>query len=260
MKRFINDIRKYYKYSMVSIKSGLKSEVANSHLGWLWWILDPLLFMLIYVFIGLVVFDKAEPYFETFVFIGLSMWNFFSKSVTKSVKIVQANSAIVSKVYIPKYILILIEIGQLTVKMLISFSLVVIMMTIRQVPITWNVLFLLPILVNLFLITFGVSTIIAHYGVYVEDLKNIITVVLKLTFYMTGIFYDIERRVPGIYGTLLAKYNPIAYLITACRQSLLRMQTPNLYFMGAWFVIGIIISVLGIWLIYKNENSYVKIM
>lgn len=71
-------------------KSGLKSEVASSHLSWLWWILDPILFMLVYWFIFMVIFGQKKEYFHIFVFVGLSMWNLFNKTVSGSVRIVAA--------------------------------------------------------------------------------------------------------------------------------------------------------------------------
>ena len=129
-KRFFTDIRKYFHYSIVSARSQLKSEVANSYLNWLWWILDPLCFMLIYTFIFGYVFQAREPYFPVFIFIGLSMWDFFNRMVTGSIKIVKNNKAIVSKVYLPKYILVLVRMWVNGFKMLISFGIVVLMMLI----------------------------------------------------------------------------------------------------------------------------------
>ena len=105
--RFVNDMKKYFSYAKYSARSDLKSEVASSYLNWLWWILDPLLYMLVYSFITVIVFQSKVDYFPIFVFIGLTLWNFFSKNVQGSVKMVRQNSGIVSKVYIPKYILIL---------------------------------------------------------------------------------------------------------------------------------------------------------
>ena len=70
--RFKNDLQKYWKYTQYAAKSQLKSEVASSYLNWLWWILDPLLFMLVYTFIALIVFKKSVEYFPVFVFIGLT--------------------------------------------------------------------------------------------------------------------------------------------------------------------------------------------
>lgn len=64
MKRFINDMGKYWEYAKYSAKSSLKSEIANSHLSWLWWILDPLLFMLVYSFVAIIVFGKENSIFR----------------------------------------------------------------------------------------------------------------------------------------------------------------------------------------------------
>ena len=42
----------------------LKSEVADSYLNWLWWIIEPICFMLIYTFIFGYVFKNSEQYFD----------------------------------------------------------------------------------------------------------------------------------------------------------------------------------------------------
>ena len=151
LKRFIQDIRRYFGYSVVAARAELKAEVANSYLNWIWWILDPLCFMLIYTFIFGYVFNSSEQYFPVYIFIGLSMWNFFSKTVQFSVKIVKKNKAIVSKIYFPKYILLLTRIWVNGFKMIISFGIVAAMMVISRIPISWNVLLFLPILVVLVL-------------------------------------------------------------------------------------------------------------
>ena len=56
MKKFINNIKKYKGYMLYATKATLKSEVAGSRLNWLWWILDPFLFMLVYTFVAEIVF------------------------------------------------------------------------------------------------------------------------------------------------------------------------------------------------------------
>ncbi len=258
--RVYNDIKKYFSFIIYSAKAALKSEVSNSHLGWIWWVLEPLMFMFIYMFVGLVVFQKGEKYFAIFVFIGLSMWNFFNKGINNSVKTVQRNSAIVGKVYIPKFILLLSDLCQLMIKMFISFIIVFSMMIFYRVPINLNILYFLPIIISLFMITFGISSIMLHFGVFVEDLKNLINVGFRLLFYLTGIFYSIEKRVPKKWGNILLRLNPIACLIDSCRKSLIYCETPARKLIILWFLIGFILSIIGIHIIYKNENSYAKVM
>ena len=100
MSRFFNDLKKYSKYVKYSAKSSLKSEVAGSYLGWIWWVLEPVLFMLVYWFIFSVIFSNKTQYFPIFIFIGLSMWNFFNKGLNDAVLIVKNNVATISKVYV----------------------------------------------------------------------------------------------------------------------------------------------------------------
>ena len=101
-KRFQKDFKRYWPYALYSAKAMLKSEVANSYLNWLWWIIDPFSFMLIYTFIFGYVFKSKEQYFPLYIFIGITIWDFFNRNMTQSVRLVKANKATVSKVYLPK--------------------------------------------------------------------------------------------------------------------------------------------------------------
>ncbi|MDE7390402.1 MAG: ABC transporter permease, partial [Lachnospiraceae bacterium] len=152
-------------------------------------------------------------------------------------------------------------------KMVVANLLVVITMIGYHVPLTWRVLWVAPITVVLIVVTFGFSTILLHFGVFVEDLFNIITVVLQLGFYLSGIFYSIEPigkiitgRVPEPYGSLLVKINPMALLITDLRRVLVYQEDPHWVMLLLWFFIGLILSVIGVKIIYKYENSYVKVI
>lgn len=255
--RFFRDLKKYFRYSVVSAKAQLKSEVAGSYLNWIWWVLDPLCFMLIYTFIFGYVFDAAEEHFPIFIFIGLTMWDFFNRTLTGSVKIIKNNKPIVSKVYFPKFVLILTRMWVNGFKMLISFGIVALMMVIFRVELSLNVLWALPVLLVLALLSFGCSCFLLHFGVYVEDLSNVMNIVLRVLFYLTGIFYSIETRLPG-WGTALNRYNPVAFLITSMRSCLIGGTAPDLMMLVLWLVVSLFLCCTGIRLIYKNENSYVK--
>ncbi len=257
LKRFFTDLRKYFSFSLVSARAQLKTEVASSYLNWIWWILDPLCFMLIYTFVFGYVFDAREAYFPVFIFVGLSMWDFFNNTLKSSVRIVKRNKSVVSRVYFPKYILVVTQLMADAFKMLISFGIVVLMMIFFQVPISFHVLFFIPILITLMLFTFGCSCFVMHFGVYVEDLFNVINIVLRFLFYLTGIFYNVKDRIPHI-GIYLNQFNPLASLITAMRDCLIYSRMPDLKFLGIWFVVSVLLTIGGVALVYKEENSYLK--
>lgn len=260
MKRFLTDIKKYFNYVKFSARSDLKAEVASSYLNWLWWILDPLLFMMVYTFIALIVFKRGVKYFPLFVFLGLTIWNFFNKTVIGSVKIIRKNSSIVSKVYLPKYILVIQKMMVNGFKMLVSFGLVMIMMIFYRVHLTWNVIYIIPVLIDLTLLTFGISCIMLHFGVFVDDLYNVMTVVLRMTFYLSGIFYSISDRLPKSLSRIMLTVNPVSMLIESSRLCLLYEGPPHRKALILWGFGSLILCAIGVRIIYKYENSYVKVM
>lgn len=259
MNKFIHDIKKYHNYTIYSAKSELKAEVANSYLNWVWWVLEPLCFMGVYTLIFGYFFKASEPYFTVYIFIGITVWDFFNKMVKSSVKLVKSNKPIVSKVYVPKYILIIEKMMVNGFKMSIGFAITAFLMLINRVPVSWNILWLIPILLCLILVTFGICSIVLHFGVYIEDLANLLNIVLRLMFYLTGVFYNLEKRA-GEIGVYLNQYNPLAFLINAARDALIYCKMPNLLWVSLWLIIGMILSAVGIRLIQKNENSYVKVI
>ena len=260
MKRFIKDIKKYYKYTVYAAKAELKSEVAGSHLGWLWWFLEPLCFMLVYAFMVVTVFNASEKYMLAFVFIGNTIWTFFNKCLTTSVKLISSNKNIVTKVYIPKFILVLVKMLVNFFKLLISLLIVAVFMMFYRVPLSLTMIQMIPILFVLFLLTFGMCVIFSHFGVFVEDLANVVNIFLKLVFYFSGIFYSVSTRIPAPYGKILAKINPVAFAIEQARGALLYAKGLDWLTLGIWFVISITLCVVGIKVVYKNENNYVKVM
>ena len=152
--RFFHDMRKYFPYAVRSAKADLKAEVTNSFLDWLWWLIEPVCMMLIYTVMFGVVFDAAELYFPIFIFIGITMWSFFTRGVTSSVEMVRANRGVVTRIYLPKYILLVSKLMVNAFKMLVSFAVIAFMLVIFRVRITGSVLGLLPILLVLFLLLY----------------------------------------------------------------------------------------------------------
>lgn len=260
MKRFFTDTTKYWNYIVYSAKSQLKEEVANSYLNWIWWVLEPLCFMLIYSFVFGFLFKHKEPNFNVFIFIALAFWGNFNRCIKASVNIVRRNKSIIARVYLPKHALILSNMIVNAFKMLINLGIVFVMLLVCRVNLTWHILEAIPVLIVGEFFIFGCCCILAHFGVFVEDVSNIINIVLQFVYYLTGIFFNIEVSIPKPYSTILLRFNPVAMLITDLRRAFLYGISPNWVVEVAWFAASIMISMLGIIVIYRYENTYVKVI
>lgn len=260
MKKFLFNIKKYYKYAIYQAKAELKAEITNSYLNWIWWFLDPICFMLIYTFIVEVVFQTSEPYFPVFVFIGLTTWDLFNRTVSGSVKVVKNNIGTINKVYVPKYILLLVKSFVFLFKFCISFILILGLMVIFKVPFTWQILNFPLILICIYTVSFGIGTILLHFGVFVEDLSNITNILLRLLFYFSGIFYSISTRIPKPLSSLMLIGNPAAFCINQFRKIFIMGVAPNYLGLLLWFCAGILLIAIGVKIIHKYENSYAKVV
>ena len=258
--KFFQDLKKYYHYIIFATKSQLRSEVSNSYLDWIWWLLEPFCNMLVYTFIFGYVFNAKEQFFPVFIFIGISMWSFFSRTLNASVKLIKTNKAIVTKVYIPKQVLLIKLMCVNAFKMFLSFLIVFLMMIFYGVKVNLCVFYIIPCPIVLFIFSYGIGCFLMHFGVYVEDLAYITSIVLSMMMYLTGIFYSVSKRVPEPFGTLLSTYNPVAFLISGVRNALLYQQKTALLPLTVWFAVSVIVAALGTKLIYKNENNYVKVI
>lgn len=259
-KRLFRDLKKYMPYAIFAAKADLSAEVASSYLNWMWWLIEPMCMMLIYTLIFGYVFKVKEDYFSIFIYIGITMWGFFSRSVNGSVDTVRNGKDIITKIYMPKYILLLSKMFVNSFKMMISFGVILVMMIIYRVPISINLIWVIPDIIVLFLFTFGVGTIMMHYGVYVNDLGYITGIVLQILMYLTGVFYSVAKRIPAPFGEILENFNPVAFMISSMRLSLIYSSTPQIALLAVWCLISLILIALGVFTIYYNENSYVKVI
>ena len=260
IRHFVETISQYSYFIVYAARASLRTEVANSFLNRLWWILDPFLNMLVYTFVFGTIFGIKEENYSVFIFSGLLVWNFFSRTMNSSVKIVRKNKNIISKVYIPKYVLLIEEMLVNLYKMLFSMLVLLVMMLISNVSVTFRIFYMIPVMMELFLCTFAFGIVLLHFGVFIDDLSYAIGILLKLLLYLSGVMYHIDTRLDADLALMLKICNPMAMLIDAMHQSLLYGQRPDLGMMGLWAILLFGISVLGIRIIYKYENSFVKVI
>ena len=257
MKRFFKEIQKYADYILFSAKAQLRAEVKNAYLDWLWWVLEPLGFMLIYVFIFSGIFGSSIEYFPIFVFIGNTIWTFFSRCISASVQMIRSNRVTISKVYVPKYIFCIETMLVSFYKMWISFFLILAMMLAYGVPFSWRIILILPAFFVMFVFTFGLGCLCAHIGVFVADMSYIVSIGLNMLMFVSGIFYSMES-VP--FGRVMERVNPVAFLISFARSVILYNARPDYIMLFVWLLAAMMIAVAGVGIIYKNENNYLKVV
>lgn len=260
MRKFYVDLKRYIPYSIYSAKVTLKSEVANSYLNWIWWVLEPILNMIVYTTVFKNVFGRSDITYPVFIYSGVVTWGFFSRSITYSVKAMRSNKGIVTKVYIPKYVILLSNLFLNLFKMVVGLLVMIPMLFWFDIPIRLEFLLLIPMYICLFLLTFGFTMIFMHFGVFIDDLGHAVTILLHVLMYLSGIFYNVDKTLKGPIKDAVEKFNPMAYFIAEVRHIVLGTGTMDYVALYKWYIVAFLLIICGVMVIYKYENSYVKVI
>lgn len=259
MRQFISDVKKYRRYAWYSATSELKGQVAGSKLGWLWWIIEPLCFMLIYMFVYVCVFGSKMENLALFVFIGITIWGFFQSCIQSSIGIIASFSGVTRKVFIPKFILVITKMVEFFVKMLISIAIILVALPICGIPFTWTMLWAFPLMMSLIILVYGISCVCAYAGVFVSDLSHLMTIGLRMLMYLSGVFYSTDV-ITGIIGDIYPLLCPSGFFIQQIRNVIMYNGPINVIPFIEWTIIGIVLAIFGTKLVYRGEKDYLKVV
>lgn len=250
--------------------SGLQAGHRDKVLGNLWSLLDPLLFMAVYYFVFGVLFNLAGAGrrldFLLYIFAGIVGFRFADGVVGQAVNCIRANRGIIHQTNVPKGVFpVSIALARFYDFLCGVLVLMVIILLVGRVP--GLQILLVPVLLGLFLImVLGLSFISADIGVFFVDANNVITVFMRLMFYLSPIFYFVRDR--GDYSAMgpfhnrlvQAVYfsNPLAGFIECLRDLLLWNAFPSVYLVTYLFLVSFWSLFVGLYLFGRREGRYAK--
>ncbi|MDX8047091.1 ABC transporter permease [Gracilibacillus sp. S3-1-1] len=263
MLNYLSEIFKRKDLLIYLVKSGLKAENRNSYLGYFWWLLDPLLNVAVYYFLVVVLIGRGGPGYPVFLVIGLVVWRWINTTINSSAKSITKYSSIINQVYLPKAIFPLAL--SLTQLFNFCFGLIVIgifLGAFGYIP-GWQVI-LLPIVIFITLLfLIALSLCVSYITVFVRDIDNVLSHILRIFFYASPIIWEGSRLanspLPDQFMILL-DWNPVAILLDAYRAILMEHHTPQFLGLGVLAVISIIVICLMLYHFYKNEHKIIKVL
>jgi ABC-type polysaccharide/polyol phosphate export permease len=216
--------------------------------------------MLVYVAVFGQLMGRSMENYATFVFSALLMFKYFSSTVNYSVKLIRNNAGILTKVYVPKFVILLSNMALNFFKLLFEMTVLIVMLLVFRVHIGFNILWVIPAYALTTLFAFGLGMILLHFGVYVDDLSYAIGILLTMLNFLSGTFYNVMTTLSAPLNTLMMVFNPLAVFIDVMRSALLYNTLVDLPLMGLWAIFSLLLCYTGVHIVYANENSYVKLI
>lgn len=257
-KRAFNDFKKYKDYIMFAVKSELKAEFSGSWFGYLWWVLDPLMYMLIYMLLVMVIFQRGDENFPIFVFCALIPWKWSVTTMINSISSIKGKSAVLQQVYTPKFIFPLIRMMIQTFKFFFGILVLLVLLLFFKIPYSLNNLGFFLVFIPQFLFLMGASFILAHVGVYFKDIRNIMTFSTRLWFYLSPGLYSLDRVPDKIMFVWLL--NPMTTFFENYRNVFLYGKAPDYKMLIVWTIFSIILIYFGLRKLYIADKNYTKVI
>jgi ABC-type polysaccharide/polyol phosphate export permease len=176
----------------------LKARYRGSTLGLLWSFINPLLLLSIYTFVFTTVMPGArsagiEP-FSLFLFCGLLPWTWFSSSLLESSNSLIAGGNLIRKVLFPAEVLPIVSVFAGLVHFCLGLPILAAFFVYYRVPVPLTDLAWFPLIVlEQLLLTLGLALMVSALTVHFRDLRDLLTNLLTLAFFLTPIIYPLSQ-------------------------------------------------------------------
>ena len=87
------------------VRADLKKHGSDTVLGNVWWVLDPLLQMLVYVVLVSIIFQRPTPDYPLFIFAAILPWKWFTSAVNDAISSVTGRERLIKQIHFPKIVL-----------------------------------------------------------------------------------------------------------------------------------------------------------
>src|SRR5690625_1291330 len=257
MKTYMQEIIKRKDLLYYLVKSGLKAQHRNSYLGYFWWLLDPLLNVLVYYFLVVIVLQRGDsPDYPLFLVTGLVVWRWISSAINSSANSILRYSSIINQVYLPKSIFPLAFTISQFFNFLFGLIVIALFLIFYGVVPTWHILLLPLIIIITVVFLLAIGFVLGFFTVFIRDIDNLLSHVMRIFFYASPIIWE-GGRLPDKYS-LFVDIIPIAILVTSYRDILMYHNLPNFIGLFVIFVISIVVIIYMLHYYSKHEHKIIK--
>jgi ABC-2 type transport system permease protein len=235
------------------VRKELRIKYKNSVLGFVWSLLNPALYLVIYYIVFQKILKNNVPLFAIFLLCGLLVWNFFSNALSSATTTIINNAGIVKKVAFPREILALASVGAAFVFFLLQAIVLVLALLVFQVAPALSYLWLIPFsLVALVLFASALAVALSAINVYLRDTQHLLELVLLAWFWATPIVYPFQElgvRLSQKHLLWLYFVNPVTVIVLTFQRALYAILgdasgpiLPN--YSPLWYVVQILIVIV----------------
>ena len=205
------------------VQADMKRKGADTLLGNIWWVLDPLLQMVVYVVFVAIILQTPQPDYPLFILSAILPWKWFTSSINDATSSVVSQERLIKQIQFPKIVLPVAATTAGVVGFAFGLIALAVIMLFYLDRVSINLVFIPVIAAVQYVFTLGMALAVASINVFFRDLGNVLRHILRLWFYLSPALYSLTRLSDTQFfqdnPILLdiARANPFAILFEAYR-------------------------------------------
>lgn len=229
-------------------------------LGNLWLIGVPILQGLAYYIIfGLILrTSRGIENFTGFLLIGVFLFRYTASSLNGGISVMVSSRDLTSSFAFPRAAIPISLLLREALSMIPVLATLVLLLLVvppgTSITATWLLMPLILLLQTAF--NAGVVLYAARLGAAVPDFKHVVAFVTRMWFYMSGVFFSLDRFVSeGIWLSIL-QGNPLFLVLDMSRDLLLYDTVPEPQQWALLTIWALVTPTLAFWYFWRGEETY----
>lgn len=248
----------------IMVRRDLLGRYKGSMMGFFWTIINPLGHLLLYTFVFSIILrvkfnnDPSTGSFALYLMTGLLPWTALSESLSRATSCVLEQENLVKRVVFPLEVLPFAVAISSMISQCVGLVLLIGMSTILTGTIHPTILYLPLIMLSQMILIAGINWFLASLGVYLQDLKHVMSLATSIWMYATPVVYPISQFPPKLQWLLWV--NPMAGIVTDYRRIMLQGIQPDWNMYAAYTSIAVIIWFGGYYFFSKIKRSFADVV
>lgn len=235
----------------------LRSEVERTYLGFLWWVLEPLMFMAVFYYVFGVLRGNGGIAYVAMLLVGLVLWQWIKSGISHSADSINNALFLMRQVSLPAALVPLMVICTDTVKFAFVLVILLVSLWLMGYPPTAAWLQLPLVLLSALVFIVGTGMLVAAWCPIFPDLKFVIETLLLLLMFLSGVFFGREEIPAVMQGWFFM--NPVAVVLDAAREALLHGRAVDFGRLGWACALGGMMCAAGVMSARLLQRRYPKL-
>lgn len=217
----------------VQARMALRGDATRLWLSYLWWILEPLLYVAVFYLVFAVILDSGRADFLLFLICGKLPFMWFSGSVNTAANSIVMARGLIGQTRLPKVMFPLAKVQESLYRQLAVFALLLMAVLREGIAPGVHWLWLLPLALVQYLLIVACAIAAALLVCAARDFARAIQLGTVFLLFVSGIFWDVRAIPDPLAQQAILTANPLAFILDGYRQVLMRGTAPDALHLAA---------------------------